>query len=251
MYERLRSLGFAFETKNHAEAILTVDFPDVASDLVEVLSEFHIAAKEIIGSGGGQAASTMRLRDALYSRGWPKHEFTVQTIVDGSEREAITHEIDHVLSADNGTLALEIEWNNKDPFFDRDLENFQRLHAQGAISLGILITRGPDMQARMADIVEWVICDAGINDVAELEAWGMKERTARQKKMLEERIGRNVSFARAFAESFVSDKYGMATTHWDKLMTRVSRGVGNPCPLLLIGLPVSVVADYSAATLEL
>jgi hypothetical protein len=31
-----------------------------------------------------------------------------------------------------GVLALEIEWNN--PFFDRDLENFKRLHANGAIS---------------------------------------------------------------------------------------------------------------------
>src|SRR5262249_14440838 len=33
-----------------------------------------------------------------------------------------------------GTIALEIEWNNKDPFFDRDLENFKRLHSDGAIS---------------------------------------------------------------------------------------------------------------------
>jgi Restriction endonuclease BglII len=35
-----------------------------------------------------------------------------------------------------GVVALEIEWNNKDPFFDRDLENFKRLHAEGAISVG-------------------------------------------------------------------------------------------------------------------
>ena len=25
----------------------------------------------------------------------------------------------------NKLIALEIEWNNKDPFFDRDLENFK------------------------------------------------------------------------------------------------------------------------------
>lgn len=42
-------------------------------------------------------------------------------------------------------LALEIEWNNKDPFFDRDLENFKRLHAEGAISVGVLITRGASL----------------------------------------------------------------------------------------------------------
>jgi len=40
---------------------------------------------------------------------------------------------------------------------------------------------------------------------------------------------------------FFADKYGMATTHWSKLQDRIARGVGNPCPLLLIGLPPSIV----------
>jgi hypothetical protein len=39
----------------------------------------------------------------------------------------------------------------------------------------------------------------------------------------------------------VADKFGEATTHWKKLEDRVHRGVGNPCPLLLIGLPDSIV----------
>ena len=249
MFQKLRDAGFDLAVSNHAEAILSVDFPDVAGSLVEVLGAFQIASREIIGSGGGQAASTMRLRDALYTKGWPKHEFIVQTIVDGTEREAISHEIDHVLRHEAGTLALEIEWNNKDPFFDRDLENFQRLHAQSAISVGILITRGASLQEEMTAIVRTVIQNAGIVDVAELEAWGMKERTARQKKNLDALLKRQVPFAEAFARSFVSDKYGQATTHWDKLIARISRGVGNPCPLLLIGLPLSVVTDYSAAEL--
>ncbi|WP_436212365.1 BglII/BstYI family type II restriction endonuclease [Bradyrhizobium sp. LjRoot220] len=50
-------------------------------------------------------------------------------------------------------LALEIEWNNKDPFFDRDLENFKRLHADGAISLGIIVTRGSTLQSSMKRLV--------------------------------------------------------------------------------------------------
>ncbi len=115
---------------------------DEIEPLISVLLGFRLSARELIQSGGGQAESTQRLRDALYRIGWRKHEFLVQTIVDGDEREAKSHEVDHVRHAGNGTLALEIEWNNKDPFFDRDLENFQRLHAQGAISVGILVTRG-------------------------------------------------------------------------------------------------------------
>lgn len=251
MLTELRERGFDVLARNHAEAILSLEFSDQLAALVGVLRDFKIEAKEIVGSGGGQARSTMRMRDALYDHDWPKHEFVIRTIVDGVEREAISHEIDHVHAAGAGVLALEIEWNNKDPFFDRDLENFQRLHAQSAISLGILITRGRSMQEHLERIVEWVLTKEGIENAAELEAWGMKERTARQQDMLRASMERGEPFQRAFARTFVNDKYGMATTHWEKLVTRVERGVGNPCPLLLIGLPVGVVADYSAATEEL
>ena len=48
-------------------------------------------------------------------------------------------------------------------------------------------------------------------------------------------------FAAAFARHFVADKFGQATTHWDKLEARGARGVGNPCPLLLLGLPLGAV----------
>ena len=51
-----------------------------------------------------------------------------------------------------------------------------------------------------------------------------------------------MSFADAFVRQFVSDKFGAATTHWNKLEDRVRRGVGNPCPLVLIGLPDTVVS---------
>lgn len=39
-----------------------------------------------------------------------------------------------------------MEWNNKDPFFDRDLSNFYTLHRAGALAVGIIVTRGPRRQ---------------------------------------------------------------------------------------------------------
>ncbi len=246
MFDVLREAGFDIDARNHAEAILAFDFPNVVEGLLDALLAFRLTAEEIIGSGGGQAASTMRLRDALYADGWPKHEFVTRTIVDGAERDAISHEVDHVKRSPKGTLALEIEWNNKDPFFDRDLENFQRLHAQSAISLGIIVTRGAALQTAMPDLVEGVLRKERIGDAGELEVWGMKERTARQKRMIDEAMGHGADFPRAFARSFVADKYGQATTHWEKLEARVARGVGNPCPLLLVGLPLSAVVDRVA-----
>jgi hypothetical protein len=53
-----------------------------------------------------------------------------------------------------------------------------------------------------------------------------------------------LTFREAFTDKFVADKFGEATTHWRKLEDRVHRGVGNPCPLLLIGLPESIVTFH-------
>lgn len=251
MLSVLIAAGFDVATRNHAQAILSGDFSEEIEGLVSALLSFQISAREIIKSGGGQAASTMRLRDALYRKGWEKHEFIVQTIVDGAQREATSHEVDHVRRCPAGTLALEIEWNNKDPFFDRDLENFQRLHAQGAISIGVLVTRGAALQAELTKIVASTMRKESVADIGELRDWGMKERTERQMRRLSMLLESQIPFADAFAQSFVADKFGSATTHWEKLEDRIKRGVGNPCPLLLIGLPLSAVSDYSAARPEL
>jgi len=43
-------------------------------------------------------------------------------------------------------VALEIEWNNKDPFFDRDLNNFRLLFDLRAIDVGVIVTRGTELQ---------------------------------------------------------------------------------------------------------
>ncbi len=77
----------------------------------------------------------------------------------------------------------------------------------------------------------------------------MKERTARQKKMLK-RLTDRQSRLPGLRSVVRADKFGMATTHWISWM-RAFVVVSNPCPLLLIGLPLSAVEDYSAATAEL
>ena len=54
------------------------------------------------------------------------------------------------------------------------------------------------------------------------------------------------TFVDAWSKVMVADKFGAATTHWDRLQVRVQRGVGNPCPLVLIGIPSAVVGLTSA-----
>ena len=66
------------------------------------------------------------------------------------------------------------------------------------------------------------------------------EPTSRQIDRIQ-RATVGAAFAAGWARVFVADKFGEATTHWRKLIDRVDRGVGNPCPLLLIGIPSSIV----------
>ena len=240
MFEKLKEKGFQVLTLHHAEAILTHDMSTAVDELEAVLLGATIPVAELVYGGGGEGELTQRLRKALSDTyGWKKHSFEIKKIVDGKETESITHEIDHVKVFPGGTFALEIEWNNEDPFYDRDLENFKRLHADGVISVGAIITRGSSLQEGMRELIEIFALKEGINGINELSRFYTP--TERQKRIIERSVETKGSFEKGWAHAFVSDKFGEATTHWRKLEDRVHRGVGNPCPLLLIGIPREVV----------
>jgi hypothetical protein len=243
MLDVLREKGFEIQFESHAAAILERDFPAALAELEAALSSFEIPITEIIGSGGGETKGTQRMRHALSDLGWKKVHFEIKKTINGIERESISHEVDHAKQFDGNTLALEIEWNNKDPFYDRDLENFKRLHAEGAISVGIIVTRGTSLHGGVWDFVYRFASEQNIVTFDDLERLGIVP-TPKQRAEIAKRVERErnpVAFADAWTDNFVSNKYGEATTHWSKLITRISRGVGNPCPLLLIGLPASIV----------
>lgn len=244
MFEKLRVRGFEILSINHAEAIVEKDFPEAIAELENALLNLTLPISEIIGSGGGETQMTQRLRRSLAGNQWSKHNFEIKKTVDDVVKESITHEIDHVRRFENGTFALEIEWNNKDPFFDRDLENFKRLHSEGVISVASIVTRGSDMQTDMLNRVQRYALDNDINGFDDLERLGI-DPTPKHRSHIRKAIEKGVPFSVAWAKRFTTSKYGMATTHWSKLMDRVARGVGNPCPLILFGLPASMI-DMSA-----
>jgi hypothetical protein len=63
--------------------------------------------------------------------------FKTRIRVDDDERDSPTHKVDCF----KGRVGLEVEWNNKDPFFDRDLNNFRLLFELRVIDVGVIITR--------------------------------------------------------------------------------------------------------------
>ncbi|TVR12101.1 MAG: restriction endonuclease [Salinarimonadaceae bacterium] len=242
LFPELSSRNFQIKFVSHAKAILGIDFPEAEKELESALQTLSIPIHEVVGSGGGEAKITQRLRRSLAEQNWNKKNFEIEKMINGVKKESISHEIDHVREfIDRGTIALEIEWNNKDPFFDRDLENFKRLHAEGAISVGIIITRGESMQNRIREMVRRFAAEQQLETIDQLIEIGLNPTKRQQDDYTRRMRQGDTSFAEAWSSSFVADKYGAATTHWRKLEDRVRRGVGNPCPLVLIGLPAEVV----------
>src|SRR4030042_5240541 len=75
-------------------------------------------------------------------------QFLTSVIVEKERKESPTHKVDCY----KNQIALELEWNNKDPFFDRDLNNFRLLFDLRAISIGIIITRCDELQEIFDDL---------------------------------------------------------------------------------------------------
>ena len=121
----------------HAWAILATDFPKEFKSLITVLREFKLKSSWIIVGGGNKGPIAKALDGRLGELGWTVKNFDTKLVLDGKEIDSPTHEIDCF----KNKVALEIEWNNKDPFFDRDLNNFRLLFELRAISVGIIITR--------------------------------------------------------------------------------------------------------------
>ena len=88
MFETLREAGFDVMVLNHAAAILSADFERETQELVSALLDFSLPVEELIGSGGGEAPSTQRLRRRLTEQGWSKHNFRVETSIDGLLRQS-------------------------------------------------------------------------------------------------------------------------------------------------------------------
>ena len=132
----------------HALAILKHDFPAEFAEVEATLSRFILLRSQIEEKGGRKSNIADYFDKSLAANGWIEKQFVTLQIVDGVENEVPTHKIDRV----KGRVALEIEWNNKDPFYDRDLSNFRILFDRDAISLGIIVTRSTNLQAIFNDL---------------------------------------------------------------------------------------------------
>jgi hypothetical protein len=126
----------------HACAILKEDFYSEFQEICDVLNRFRLLKSHIAVGGGRKSKVAEWIDGELYRKGWRETNFDTKITVDGRDMESPTHAVDCY----KNRIALEIEWNNKVPFFDRDLNNFRLLFDLRVISVGVIITRCDDLQ---------------------------------------------------------------------------------------------------------
>jgi hypothetical protein len=127
----------------HATAILEHDYPVEWQDIIDVLTGFRLR-KSYIAIGGGNKSDVAGVLDkAFLLKVWREKDFQTKVVVDANEIDSPTHKVDCF----KNEIALEIEWNNKDPFYDRDLNNFRLLFELRAISVGVIVTRCDELQS--------------------------------------------------------------------------------------------------------
>jgi len=111
-------------------------------DVIDALRAFHFKRSELLKGGGGKSLISQRIDAFLTARDWAERKFATKIRVDDEEWDSPTHKVDCF----KGRVGLEIEWNNKDPFFDRDLNNFRLLFDLRVIEVGVIVTRASKLQ---------------------------------------------------------------------------------------------------------
>lgn len=162
--------GYCYGVTRFADVVLSEALPNRFADLVASLESFTVGLDEVRKGGGGRTPFVRRFDESLVTRVdgngvalWGKQNITIERRIgfDGATKPVSRtrgHEID-IFGKGSATnpfpgVAVEMEWNNKDPFFHRDLINFQALHREGAIVAGVIITRGPKLQKVLSKVLD-------------------------------------------------------------------------------------------------
>jgi Restriction endonuclease BglII len=125
----------------HAFAIMEQDFPEEFQQLGDVLSRLRLKTSYIMKKGGNKSLIAKWIDKEFGKYGWVEKKFDTDYTVDGLVIPSPTHSIDCF----KNRIALELEWNNKDPFYDRDLNNFRLLFDLRVVSVGIVLTRSDQL----------------------------------------------------------------------------------------------------------
>ena len=138
---RLHQL-YRFEERHHAVSILATDFKEEFDDFLLCLKGFRLNKSDILTPGGGRSPIPKAIDGFLGKRKWAEKRFDIKITVDEKPIPIPTHKIDNF----KNRVGIEVEWNNKTEFYDRDLNNFRLLWEMRVLSVGVIITRLSELQ---------------------------------------------------------------------------------------------------------
>ena len=133
---------YRFDERGHATAILASDFSQEFAELLGALGAFRLTEKDILTPGGGRSPIPIAIDGFLAKKGWTEKSFDIKITIDGKPVPIPTHKIDNF----KNRVGVEVEWNNKTEFYDRDLNNFRLLNVLNVLSVGVIITRQSELQ---------------------------------------------------------------------------------------------------------
>jgi hypothetical protein len=177
--DRLRQ-KYQINERDHACAILAADFPEQLGDILACLDAFvlkksYITAKGVRrlssnscgnwkssrrprrraspGEGGsrasGKSRSALRWNPSATragADGGRKSSTSTFALTTPTRRSRSRRTRSTITGGQLRGVGVEVEWNNKDPFYDRDLNNFRLLREMGVLSVGVIITRCTELQ---------------------------------------------------------------------------------------------------------
>ncbi len=171
----------------NAAAIFANSRPQEWAELTEVLRNFRLRKSHLVKEatdgtetalgGGRKSLIADSLDRPFYDKGWNETVFETKIRVDAIrvvrrprvgrgghplksmetakevtrrfQYDAPTHKVDCY----KNDVAIEVEWNNKNPFFDRDLSNFRLLFDLRAIHVGTIITRCDELDEIFSELL--------------------------------------------------------------------------------------------------
>jgi hypothetical protein len=139
---------FQFEERHHAISVMATDFSEEFNDLLLCLDSFRLKKSDILTPGGGRSPIPKAIDGFLGKRNWAEKRFDIKITVDEKPIPIPTHKIDNF----KNRIGIEVEWNNKTEFYDRDLNNFRLLWEMRVLSLGVIITRLSELQHLFDDL---------------------------------------------------------------------------------------------------
>ncbi len=146
-WDEVRALYECYDYQNCA-AVLTIEFPDLFSEVCGVLLSFRFTDGQVLAPGGNESQIPKAFSEVLRPLGWRERQFTTKLLVNDKPVSSDTHKVDYVKEQ----VAFDLEWNSKDQTFDRDLFAFRTFFEYRAIAAAVLVTRSNDLDSYFASL---------------------------------------------------------------------------------------------------